>query len=195
VCSVDKRKCSKGADYFEFVSLNNGKLEVNLTEASRCENITWNYIYMGQNDTSLDFSERSLLDYKEGNLVVDVPNHDFVEATCTTIGRKPTTLYLSQITERPEVTERSKKFLLSQDDKPMNVILIGWDSASHAQFERRLKKTLSFMIDKLEFTNWRASLQKNEHKRHFVYELDGYNAVGDGTTINLAAMLTGTTDL
>jgi hypothetical protein len=127
------------------------------------------------------------------------PKHDFVEATCTTTSRKTTTLYHSQITERQEAIERSKKALSQYpsylDDKPMNIILIGWDSASHAQFERRMIKTLSFMTEKLEFANWRGVNRQSELKRHFVYELDGYSTVGDGTTINLAGMLTGTVNL
>jgi hypothetical protein len=150
--------------------------------------VKWNYIYMGQSDNNVDSSAPQVL---TGDTLV--PDHDFIEAICTTSGSKIKKMEFCQIVEKPEVLQRSKAALskYSEPVKLLNVLLIGWDSTSHAQFERRMENTLSFMEETFEFTNWRATHQKKDDKDFFIYELDGHNAVGDGTTINLSGLLTG----
>jgi hypothetical protein len=62
--------------------------------------------------------------------------------------------------------------------KPYNILGIGFDSMSHANYLRNLPKTMELMRTRL-------------NKTGNLFELNGYTIVGDGTTANLGGILTG----
>jgi hypothetical protein len=76
----------------------------------------------------------------------------------------------------PVNLEPKKKLITHKN--PMNILGIGFDSMSHANYIRSLPKTLEVIRNKL-------------NKTGNLFELNGYTIVGDGTTANLGGILTG----
>jgi len=71
-----------------------------------------------------------------------------------------------------------KQKALIKKKRPISIIGIGFDSMSHANYIRSIPQTLEFLS---------SSLNKTGN----LFSLNGYNIVGDGTTQNLAGILTG----
>ncbi len=69
------------------------------------------------------------------------------------------------------------KKIINKICKPMNVMLISYDSVSRSSWLNRLNKTNHFIFDKMKFEI-----------------LNGYNIVGDGTTAALTPIYTGQTE-
>jgi hypothetical protein len=69
------------------------------------------------------------------------------------------------------------KKIINKNCKPMNVMLISYDSVSRSSWLNRLNKTNHFIFDKMKFEI-----------------LNGYNIVGDGTTAALTPIYTGQTE-
>lgn len=69
---------------------------------------------------------------------------------------------------------RKKKLVKQPKENQLNVVLIGFDSTSNANFRRKLPESYSYLVNNL---------------KAFVF--NGYSIVGDGTTPALTAMLTG----
>ena len=76
----------------------------------------------------------------------------------------------AQIVEKQEVLKRKSK---NTKQRP-NVILMGFDSTSNANFKRKLGRSFRYLVDKLD---------------GFIF--NGYTIIGDGTTPALTAILTG----
>ena len=77
----------------------------------------------------------------------------------------------AQIVEKQHVLKR--KVADNTKLRP-NVVLLGLDSTSNANFKRKLKRSFRYLVDKLD-----------------AFVFNGYTIIGDGTTPALAALLTG----
>jgi len=83
--------------------------------------------------------------------------------------------HMAHVSPKKEVLERSQKALANNPSNlPLNVLIFGFDSTSHAMFNRKLPKTTEYLHSKLD-----------------AYFFNGYTVVGDGTTPILTALLTG----
>lgn len=83
--------------------------------------------------------------------------------------------FIARVTAKEKVLQRSKEFLKKNPaGLPLNILIFGFDSTSHAMFQRKLPRTFSYLQDKLN-----------------AYIFKGYSVVGDGTTPILTALLTG----
>ena len=78
--------------------------------------------------------------------------------------------YHAEVIPKVEVLQRKR----SGKALNVNVLLVGFDSTSSAQMQRALPKMYKFLKDDLHS-----------------YVFNGYSIVGDGTTPQLTAMLTG----
>ena len=76
----------------------------------------------------------------------------------------------AQVVEKREVLKRKTK---SNGARP-NIVLMGFDSTSNANFKRKLKRSFRFLVEKLD-----------------AFIFNGYTVIGDGTTAALTAILTG----
>ena len=77
----------------------------------------------------------------------------------------------AQIVEKQDVFKRKPKL----DTRPRpNVVLMGFDSTSNANFKRKLRRSFRYLVEKLD-----------------AFVFNGYTIIGDGTTAALTAILTG----
>lgn len=105
----------------------------------------------------------------------DIGKSDFFRVKYKINGREASDLY-ARVSPRLDVLESQKK--LARDFKgkglPLNVLMIGFDSTSRANFVRKLPRVKAYLETKLT-----------------TFIMEGMSIVGDATTPILAAMLTG----
>ncbi|XP_064638766.1 uncharacterized protein LOC135494587 isoform X2 [Lineus longissimus] len=82
--------------------------------------------------------------------------------------------FFAHVHPRRDVFERIDELRPKDGTKQMNVLMVIIDSLSHMSWKRKLPQTYRFLKNSLGST-----------------VLDGYNIVGDGTTPNIVALLTG----
>ena len=105
----------------------------------------------------------------------DIGNSDFFRVEYKINGREASDLY-ARVSPRLDVLESQTKLAKSFQEKglPLNVLIIGFDSTSRANFVRKLPRVKSFLETKLT-----------------TFFMEGMSIVGDATTPVLTAMLTG----
>ncbi|XP_031563066.1 uncharacterized protein LOC116298679 [Actinia tenebrosa] len=83
--------------------------------------------------------------------------------------------FFARVVPKENVLQRSKELLKKNPaGLPLNILIFGFDSTSHAMFQRKLPRTAVYLQNKLK-----------------AYIFKGYSVVGDGTTPILTALLTG----
>ena len=97
-------------------------------------------------------------------------SHEFIELTLQLTNGDVITEYLFQVVRKPEVTGRKQ----SKSELDLNVVIFAMDSISNGHAQRKLSKTYAYIRDVLQG-----------------YVFMGHSAVGDGTTEQLAALLSG----
>jgi hypothetical protein len=105
----------------------------------------------------------------------DIGQSDFFRLEYKIDGRWASDLY-ARVSPKLDVLERQTKLARQFREKglPLNVLVIGLDSVSRANFIRKLPRVKSFLETKLNS-----------------YFMEGMSIVGDATTPILTAMLTG----
>ena len=97
-------------------------------------------------------------------------NKEFLQIEAMLPSGKTIVEYHAEVIPKVEVLQRKR----SGKALNVNVLLVGFDSTSSAQMQRALPKMYKFLKDDL-----------------LSYVFNGYSIVGDGTTPQLTAMLTG----
>ena len=95
---------------------------------------------------------------------------DFVQVESYDKNNKKQVNFHASVHPKEEVLRREGK----EPGLPLNLLLIGFDSTSHAHFARKLPGIYNYLKDELNS-----------------YIFKGYGIVGDGTTAALTAMLVG----
>ena len=105
----------------------------------------------------------------------DIGQSDFFRLEYKIDGRYASDLY-ARVSPKLDVLERQTKLARKFQEKglPLNVLIIGFDSASRANFVRKLPRVKSFLETELT-----------------TYFMEGMSIVGDATTPILTAMFTG----
>ena len=105
----------------------------------------------------------------------DIGQSDFFRVDYKIEGRQASDLY-ARVSPKLDVLQRQTELAKEFQEKglPLNVLIIGFDSISRANFVRKLPRVKSFLETELN-----------------TYFMDGMSIVGDATTPILAAMLTG----
>lgn len=113
-----------------------------------------------------------LSDLHESN---DIGRSDFFRLEYEIDGRLASDLY-ARVSPKPAIVERQRKLArrFRRKGLPLNVLIIGIDSVSRANFVRKLPRVRSFLEKELS-----------------TYFMEGMSIVGDATTPILTAMLTG----
>ena len=94
---------------------------------------------------------------------------DFLKVTIRFRDGSEQTDFHASISEIPEVSKRKETH-----SSPLNIMILAFDGTSAAHFERMLPKTYTYLKDKLDSIIVR-----------------GYSVVGESTTPQLTALLTG----
>ena len=97
-------------------------------------------------------------------------SHEFIELTLKLTNGDVVKEHLFQVLRRPELTKRQSR----KSELGLNVVIFAMDSISNGHAQRKLPKSYGYIRDELE-----------------AYVFSGHSAVGDGTTEQLAAMLSG----
>jgi hypothetical protein len=105
----------------------------------------------------------------------DIGQADFFRVEYRIEGRHASDLY-ARVSPKLDVLERQTKIAREFQEKglPLNVLIIGFDSVSRANFVRKLPRVKSFLETELN-----------------TYFMEGMSIVGDATTPVLTAMFTG----
>ena len=105
----------------------------------------------------------------------DIGKSDFFRVKYKIKGREASDLY-ARVSPRLDVLERQTKLARDFKEKglPLNVLMIGFDSTSRANFVRKLPRVKAYLETKLT-----------------TFIMEGMSIVGDATTPILTAMLTG----
>jgi hypothetical protein len=113
--------------------------------------------------------------YKTGTLTPSNPavtlNEDMVYVEIEKTDNDIQKEFHAEIIPRKEVLQRVPK---AQPGIPLNVMMVGLDSTSHAHFQRKLGPIYKYLKDELKSNIF-----------------NGYSILGDGTTIALIGMLVG----
>ena len=96
--------------------------------------------------------------------------HEFIELTLTLTNGEKLKEHLYQVVAKPEIKSRPS----SKTELDLNVIIFAMDSISNGHAQRKLPKSYSYIHNVLQG-----------------YVFLGHSAVGDGTTAQLAALLSG----
>lgn len=97
-------------------------------------------------------------------------NEEFLQIKTVLPSGKKIVEYHAEVMPKVEVLQRKRR----GKGLNVNILLVGFDSTSSAQMQRALPKVYKFLKDDLHS-----------------YLFNGYSVVGDGTTPQLTAMLTG----
>jgi hypothetical protein len=103
---------------------------------------------------------------------------------------------------KQRAADNAQRRLERHPERPLNIILLGFDSTSRVNVYRYMPKTLAWMHNNF---GWATDLNQIEVSHHcivldhfqdnelpnMVFEMKGKTIVGDGTTPQLTAMLTG----
>lgn len=101
------------------------------------------------------------------------PNHDFIKIRAEFVNGMIQTDFHAQVIPKPSVLQRKP---LQRAGLPLNIIILGLDQTSRATFQRLLPKSYKFLQDELQA---------------FIFK--GFSLVGEATTPQLTALLTGRT--
>lgn len=101
------------------------------------------------------------------------PNHDFIKIRAEFVNGMIQTDFHAQVIPKPSVLQRKP---LQRAGLPLNIIILGLDQTSRATFQRLLPKSYKFLQDELQA---------------FIFK--GFSLVGEATTPQLIALLTGRT--
>ena len=97
-------------------------------------------------------------------------SHEFIKLNLELKNGDTINEYLFQVVRKPEVTGRKQ----SKSELDLNMVIFAMDSLSHGHAQRKLPKTYAYIRDVLQG-----------------HAFMGHSAVGDGTTEQLAALLSG----
>lgn len=157
----------------EFGYLKNSYWHFNKSVIAKYDNFECNYRNISRTDDfNLIYSSYIKLDH------IQKINHDVIEVNCFKKDKKRQILYNNlhvQILNRIDLREKIKTN--SDQCKPMNILLLSYDSISRVSWFRRLPKTTKYLIDKMKTT-----------------VLYGHNIIGDGTPACMIPVLTGKTE-
>lgn len=105
----------------------------------------------------------------------DIGKSDFFRVYYEIDGKKESDLH-ARIARRDDILEKQTKKMKAFQGKglPLNVLVIGFDSTSTANFVRKMGRVISFLKTQLH-----------------TYFMNGMSIIGDGTTPILTALLTG----
>ena len=105
------------------------------------------------------------------------PKYDFFDADCHNPQTKDTKSHaMMGVGAKSQVLKRSEPYRRKDDNHgALNILFFGFDSVSRVNFIHNLPKVYQYLTEELDAT-----------------VLNRHNIVGDGTPINLVAMLTGT---
>ena len=135
----------------------------------------------GYTNLECRYSEIEITDINNANFIKQAhltsPSYthsDFVHVECLNSDAK---IVYSNFLYKINNATRTRKHTLGQVSKDqLNIIILGLDSVSRLVAERKLPLTMAYLRDKLG-----------------AYVMKGYTKIGDNTTPNLIAMLTGKT--
>lgn len=99
--------------------------------------------------------------------------HDFVQVNAVFFNGLIQTDFHAQVIAKPDVLQRRP---LQKAGLPLNVIILGLDQTSHATFQRLLSSSYKFLREELH-----------------AFMFKGFSLVGEATTPQLTALLTGRT--
>ena len=190
-----------------------------------CESYTYRSLILGEDEKRLKLGMSEVLHMDKplkGDLLEVVckvrANHDWVKEAKAKLGAKSALTkevkaFYAQIVEEPQTIEKAKLSNKYKDasEKPLNVLLIGFDSTSRASFYRQLPETVNYLSKRFTFVNdkdenlaamrrlWEKRMQENGQKlkdiEHvddvLIYEMSGSTIVGDGTAANIAGLMAG----
>ena len=100
-------------------------------------------------------------------------NHDFIQVNSEFFGGMTQTDFHAQVIPKPDVLQRTP---LQRAGLPLNIVILGLDQTSHATFQRLLTSSYKFLRDELQ-----------------AFMFKGFSLVGEATTPQLTALLTGRT--
>ena len=101
------------------------------------------------------------------------PNHDFIKISAEFANGMIQTDFHAQVIPKPAVLQRKA---LQGAGLPLNIIILGLDQTSRATFQRLLPDSYKFLRDELQ-----------------AFMFKGFSLVGEATTPQLTALLTGRT--
>ena len=157
-----------------FTRYQDGFLEVviNHDRGAPLRHLSFQTIYRNKDGSDWGFSlgERTPLKYKGPVLK---PNHDFIQVNAEFFNGMTQTDFHAQVIPKPEVLQRTP---LQKAGLQLNIIILGLDQTSHATFQRLLTSSYNFLRDELE-----------------AFMFKGFSLVGEATTPQLTALLTGRT--
>ena len=121
-------------------------------------------------DTGFRLGVRTPLKYKGPVLKL---NHDFIQVNAEFFNGMTQTDFHAQVVPKRDVLRRKAQ---QKPGIPLNIIILGLDQTSHATFQRLLTSSYKFLRDELQ-----------------AFMFKGFSLVGEGTTPQLTALLTGRT--
>ena len=134
----------------------------------------------GYSKLSCRYSEIEIADINNANFIKQTPlvspsypQSDFVHVECLNADEK--IIYSNFLYKINNATVKTPKLGQTSNDQ-LNIIILGLDSVSRLVAERKIPKTMTYIRDELG-----------------AYVMKGYTKIGDNTTPNLIAMLTGKT--
>lgn len=158
----------------EFGYLKNSHWYFNKTVTSKYKNfVCWYRNISRTDDFDLILSKYEKLSDSQ------IISHDVIEVNCSEKENKKQNLYNNlhvQIDNRIHLKEKIKTNSNDQC-KPLNILLLSFDSISRVSWFRRLPKTTEYLIKKMKTT-----------------VLYGHNIIGDGTPACMIPVLTGKTE-
>ena len=120
-----------------------------------------------QNDWEFVFTNKPFDHPQTKSLKID---EEFLRIDISTSTGEKLVEFHAEVVPKPEVLQRQR----NEKGLKVNVLMIGFDSTSSAQMQRAMPEVYKFL--------------KNELNSYIFH---GYSVVGDGTTPQLTAMLTG----
>ena len=157
-----------------FTKFQDGSLEVvtNHDRGAPLREISFQTIHPNAHGSDDGFSlgERKPLKYKGPALKI---NHDFIQVNAVFFNGLTQTDFHAQIIPKPEVLQRNPH---QKAGLPLNIVILGFDQISYPTFQRLLPSSYKFLRDELQ-----------------AFMFKGFSLVGEATTPQLTALLTGRT--
>lgn len=157
-----------------FTKYNDGFLEVvtNHDRGAPLTSISFQTIHRNTDGSDFGFSLGELTPIKYKGPILKL-NHDFIQVNAEFFNGMKQTDFHAQVIPKPEVLQRTP---IQKSGLPLNIVILGLDQTSHATFHRLLASSYKFLRDELQ---------------SFIFK--GFSLVGEGTTPQLTALLTGRT--
>lgn len=122
----------------------------------------------GGSDSGFCLGNRRPLKYKAPVLKL---NHDFIQVNAEFSNGMKQTDFHAQVVPKGHVLRRVPQ---QRAGIPLNIVILGLDQTSHATFQRLVRSSYKFLQDELQ-----------------AFMFNGFSLVGEGTTPQLTALLTG----